>query len=606
MAKIKKLPQHEAQKIAAGEVVERPANVVKELVENAIDAGATQISVYLQEGGKKLIRVIDNGYGMSQEDAQLCFGQHATSKIKTVDDLETIATFGFRGEALASIAAVSNVTLITKEKETDDLAGTKLKLDAGDIVLQETVSATAGTDICIENLFFNLPARQKFLKKKETESRQITQLMHAFSLTYPHIHFKFFQGDRELINAGQTESRTARIAQLWDHQRAQQMISVQAEKKDRNIAISGLISNHQYFRYDRSNIFFFVNNRWIKNHDISRALLRGYTNVLPPARYPAAAIFIEVDPQKIDVNIHPRKEEVQFLNPRSITTLLQETVKSALENHLSSQLKKTVSFATQPHPFAVDTPPVSQNFSSPAQNTSFEKKVSPEIKSFNFDKDPFAPQQTNAAHQETIATNAAIAHNVEKQYDIIGQYKKTYILIEKNDGLFLVDQHAAHERILYQLFSQRFEDVATIKLMFPQIITLSADDMQTVYQHLEIFRNNSIEIESFGENQLVIHATPVHLKNCNLDELVKQVVGWIREHDHLEKKDFFKALNEKLHAQMACKAAVKAGDALTIEQIKKLLEDLDKTENRLTCPHGRPTGWLIHLHEIEKKFKRRK
>jgi len=598
MAKIKKLPPHEAQKIAAGEVVERPANVVKELVENAVDAGATQISIYLEEGGKQLIRIVDNGCGMSKEDAHLCFDQHATSKIKTVDDLETIATFGFRGEALASIAAVSTVTLTTKEKSSEDLSGTKLQLRAGETISEETVSCTAGTDICVENIFFNLPARQKFLKKKETESRHITQMLHAFCLDYLHIHFKFFQQGKEAFNCPPTQDIASRIAQLWDHHFSEQMIPVTTEEK-KGVTISGVISNHQYFRYDRGNIFFFVNKRWIKNQDLSRALLRGYSNVLPPARYPAACIFIDIDPTQVDVNIHPRKEEVQFLHPRTITKLLQATVKTALEDHLSSQIKQPVSFAPEP---------AIQPFYSQPQPTTFATEVT-QPKPFNFDASPFSESPEPQKHvpvQETISTNQAITPEVQKSYDIIGQYHKTYILIEKSDGLFLVDQHAAHERILYQLFSKRFEDVATVKLMFPEIVTISQEDMQTVTNHLNIFKKNGIQIEPFGENQLVVHATPVHIKNIQLDELICQVAGWVREFRELDESDFFKAINEKLHAQMACKAAVKAGDVLTMNQMEQLLVDLEKTENRLTCPHGRPTGWLLSLYEIEKRFKRKK
>jgi len=601
MAKIKKLPLHEAQKIAAGEVVERPANVVKELVENSIDAQATQIFVHLEDGGKKLIRVEDNGCGMSEQDAKLCFCQHATSKITTVEDLDSIATFGFRGEALASIAAVSNVTLITKEKNTENLTGTKLKLNAGKIIKQETVSATPGTDIIIENIFFNLPARQKFLKKKETESRQITQLLHAFCLAYPNIHFKFFNQKREQINCPQTKTRQARIAQVWDHAFSEQMITLCSSETKQAVSISGLISNHQYFRYDRGQIFFFVNNRWIKNFDLSRALLRGYTNVLPPARYPAAAIFIEVDPQKIDVNIHPRKEEVQFLNPRTITSLLQEAVKTTLENHLSSQLKKTVNISSQKN-FSDQAPFESQPFSrKPIENFSFSKQLQ-QPQAFTFQNNPL-PIETK--QKKILESNLQATPEVESLYNIIGQYKKTYILIEKEDGLFLIDQHAAHERILYQQLCGRFKNTATVKLMFPEIITLNEEDMETVAPHLEIFTKNNIQIEPFGQNQLVVHATPVHIKNIKMDELVKEVAGWVREHDQLEKDQFFKAINEKMHAQMACKAAIKAGDTLTMQQMEKLLQDLDQTENRLTCPHGRPTGWLLSLYEIEKKFKRK-
>ena len=303
------------------------------------------------------------------------------------------------------------------------------------------------------------------------------------------------------------------------------------------------------------------------------------------------------------------------MHPRTVANLVQATVKSALENHLSSQIKQPVNFQpsvakamagrpltfSQPNtykPFVFDTPHPSTPLAT-SDRPVFANPTTPEA----------TTRKQNETHQ-TIAKQTNINSTTteqnaqQKNYELIGQYKKTYLLLEKDDGLFLVDQHAAHERILYELFSKRFQDVATIKLMFPQIIDLNADDMHTVTPHLNIFLKNGIEIEPFGDTQLTVQSTPVHIKNIKIDELVRQVASWIREHDNLDEKDFFKAINEKLHAQMSCKAAVKAGDILTREQMEQLLVDLQKAENRLTCPHGRPTGWLLSIYEIEKKFKR--
>jgi len=588
MAKIKKLTIAEAQKIAAGEVVERPANVIKELIENSIDAGATAISVHIEDGGKKLIRIVDNGCGMSQEDAHLCFEQHATSKISSVNDLETISTHGFRGEALASIASVSSVTLITAEKNNLNADGIKLELKAGNVTNKEIVTATAGTDITIENIFFNIPARQKFLKKKETEQRQIAQLLHACCLDYLNIHFKYFVNDRTIISCPATTNIIDRVAQLWDHRFSEQMLQI--DQKDSDTTISGAISNHQYFRYDRNNIFLFVNKRWVKDQQLTRALLRGYQNVLPPARYPAAFLFIEVDPKEVDINIHPRKEEVQFLHPRRIATRVQTAVKTTLESHLSSQLKQTVEIRPQertlPKPFFPEPQKIVSNTFSKLPNPFSEKEQT----------QTFIPQPPVEEKNQTIEP--------KQEFNIIGQYKKTYILLERENGLFFVDQHAAHERILYELFSTRFEDVATVKLMFPEIIDVSHNDMILLSDHLQLFTQNGIEIEPFGENQLIIQSTPVHIKNINLREFILEVASWIHENQNVEKETLFKALHEKMRAQMACKAAIKAGDVLNQQQMENLINDLYKIENRLTCPHGRPTGWLLNVYDLEKKFKR--
>jgi DNA mismatch repair protein MutL len=631
MPKIKQLSAHEAQKIAAGEVVERPANIVKELIENSLDAHATSISLYVKDGGKELIRVVDNGSGMDLDDAQLCFNKHATSKITHVDELETINTFGFRGEALASISAVGKVTLITKTDDT--LEGNKLSVEQNSINNIEAVSATTGTDIAIQDLFYNIPARKKFLKTRDTEWRHILQLMHAFCLDYPNIHFKLFSEDKIVLNCPPTDDLATRFTQIWDNHNNKEMLSVKAERSDGTVAIAGTISNHQQFRYDRNGIFFFVNNRWIKDYKLTNALIKGYQNVIPHGKYPMAAIMITIDPKLVDINIHPRKEEVRFLHPRMVETLIKDTVKQELEQNISAHIS--------PESFGRATSAPTTHIPSPASKT---------FTPFDFDSVPFMQEDedsappsvqerpafdpTSVVHTSPIiphtpptgnqhttinnhtvqktATPEAITHEKEQvsipkelSFQIIGQYKKTYILIEQEDGLYLVDQHAAHERVLYELFSQRFDDVATIRLIFPQIIPVSQQELELFEPHLNLFHTNGIMIEPFGDNQLIVQSTPAHLKNASIQELVKQVIGWIYEQQNADEKDFFKAVNEKLHAQMACKAAVKAGDVLTMQQMQQILKDLHNSANRFACPHGRPTGWLLSVPEIEKKFKRR-
>ena len=342
MPKIKQLSAHEAQKIAAGEVVERPANIVKELIENAIDAQATKIMVYLEDSGKKLIRIIDSGYGMSPDDAQLCFAQHATSKITSVNQLQTINTFGFRGEALGSIAAISKVTLITKEKDTPE--GTKVLIEGSKVKEKQTIGCATGTDIAVRNLFYNIPARQKFLKKAQTEWRHIQQLFQAFCFSYPSIHFMLYSEGKLVYNCPPTDNLTSRCMQVWENNNTQHMLTINTSHDHDNLTIEGTISNHQHYRYDRSGIFFFVNHRWVKNFQLSKSLLKGYLNVIPQGRYPLAVINISIDPTVIDINIHPRKEEVKFMHPRRVEQLIQKAVKEALENNLSSHIKQPVTF----------------------------------------------------------------------------------------------------------------------------------------------------------------------------------------------------------------------------------------------------------------------
>lgn len=611
MARIKQLSPHEAQKIAAGEVVERPANVVKELIENALDAGATQITIYIEDAGKKLIRIIDNGCGMNQEDAHLCFKHHATSKITSVDQLNNLLTFGFRGEALSSIAAVSRITLITKE--IDAALGTKLQLENLHAVDEQTVTCNNGTDIAISDLFYNVPARKKFLKTNDTEWRQIQLLFHAFCLDYKYIHFTLYHHNSLVYNCPPVADLAQRISQIFDHTIASQLLPIAHEQN--GITLEGIISCHTYGRYDRSAIFFLVNKRWVKNHNLGKALLKGYANVLPPDKYPLACVHIALDPTQVDINIHPRKEEVQFLHPRQAENTITNAVKAALENHLSMQLQKKVSFATPQSGWQAQSTSTHIKGQLPSLETVSVSPLpssSPAITMPDIDTRPSSKDTSIASKPvDGIAQSfPSILRNTEcvsKDTDIqiIGQLHKTYILIEEKDSLFIVDQHAAHERILYEQFSARFENIATIALLFPSVITLSEHEMNLLMAHQDIFTRNHIALEQLGTNQIVITAIPVHLKEINMEELTRETIGWIEENQKADPELFYKKVNEKLHAQMACKAAVKAGDILTPTQMHQLICDLQKVNNRFTCPHGRPTGWNITLYEIEKKFKRK-
>ena len=639
MPKIKQLSQHEAQKIAAGEVVERPANIVKELVENSIDAGATRITIYIEDGGKQLIRIVDNGCGMDTADAEKCFDRHATSKITSVNELETIDTFGFRGEALASIASVSKITLLTKEEQT--LEGTCVKIEANTIIQINSIACATGTDITVADLFFNVPARKKFLKSTQTEWRAIQLLFNAFCFDYPHIHFSLFSEGKQVHNCPIANDLKNRALQLFEPvtHNHQLQISVTGE-----ISLHGIISDHQQYRYDRSSIYFFVNKRWVKNQHLSSALVKGYANVIPQGRYPIAVINITVPSHEVDINIHPRKEEVKFLHPRRVEQILQQAVKSALENNLSQHLKKDVTIKpaeqktyTQNvrdfNPFDFDTflktvdqnpfkfnlsEDVSHHVNHTKNELNIENKyrAHPDISNEALaklelieeyprvlnDLDPFVPSSKDTNTKFSIPQPLTIH---QKNYRLIGQYNNTYLLVEKEDGLFLVDQHAAHERILYELFSQRFHEVATIQLLFPHIITLNTHDMETIIPHLDIFIQHGILIEQCASDQLIIQSLPVHLKNESINEIIKEAISWIIECQLLDKDSFKKTINHKLQAQMACKAAVKAGDILTQEKMEQLLSDLEVTANRFSCPHGRPTGWLLSLSEIEKKFRRK-
>ena len=602
MGKIKILPPHEAQKIAAGEVIDRPANVVKELIENSLDAGASSLILKLNNGGKTALILIDNGCGMSAEDARLAIHNHATSKLHNVDDIPHLSTFGFRGEALASIAAVSQMSITTKT--ADDLQGVQLTIDAGTILHETYIACNTGTTIEINNIFYNLPARKKFLKKDETEWNVIYQMIQALCLAHRHCSFTIYHNDHQVLHAPAVATLQERVTQIFDSTLATNTIACTAENKTHGISITAVVTHPTYHRYDRNYLFFFVNNRWVKNHKLGQAVIKAYASILPARRYPAGAFFITIDPELVDINIHPRKEEVQFLHPRVVEDALELMVHTALQNSTARDLGATFTpapktvFASAPqkisstHAAAPSSPPQPwqfgriHNIPQPHVITASQKPVP-------------AP-----ALEEQEKINTATSLPIEHNYRLIGQLHATYIIIETDEGMVLIDQHAAHERILYEQFGKRFENSATTHLMFPQLITLSAADAAIVKPWLSIFAEHGIILEQLNGHQLVVKAVPVHAKQNNIEELVKAAIGWIHETETIDVQQFAKSLHDKMRCMMACKAAIKAGDILDERQMHELLEKLHATENRMTCPHGRPTTLKISISEIERKFKR--
>lgn len=625
MSKIQRLSIHEIQKIAAGEVVDRPANVVKELIENSLDARATHIKICIRDGGKQLIRVIDNGCGMDHTDAKMCFEHHATSKISTLSDLDNIATYGFRGEALSSIASISRVTLISKE--LDAQCGIRLMLQDGNIIDESIVGTAAGTDISIEDIFYNIPARKKFLKTRETEWRHIVHLVHAYCLAYTSIHFELISEEQQVLNCPPAKDLHERVIQLWHYDVGARMMSIIDEINDNNINITGIISDQQYSQYDRSNIYVFVNSRWIKNNHLIKALIKGYSNSLQPGKFPAAVLAIAIKQSDIDVNVHPRKEEVKFLHPQIVDNLVTASIKKTFEHNLNSKIKPL------PQP-EIDCffqePLITKTQISPSRHT---ESNSPEIfipqQAIKLDSQesivpdgielpsepPFAqiategtsiksiipPEQKENSHNLTFISES---RDPIQQATIIGQFNKTYIVLEHEQGLMLIDQHAAHERILFEQFAACFDDIATVKLLFPAIITLPTHDISLLECHKDLLARHGILAESFGQQQIIVSSTPVSLQHINMVDLIKQFVALIHEHEHIDEQELREKLIDDVRALMACHAAVKSGDNLSTLQMKTIIDDLAKTDNNVTCPHGRPTSWILASNEIEKRFKR--
>ena len=601
---IKILSTEQAIKIAAGEVIERPANIAKELIENSIDAQATHITIHLKKAGKELFSITDNGIGMSAADLNLCIQNHATSKISTVDDLETITTFGFRGEALASINAVSNLTLISKRAQ--DHVATKLEFQFGKKIKTEEVSHQTGTTVVIENLFDNIPARQKFLKQDETEYRAIVHIFKAFCLQYNNVHFQLYHNDQLQFNCPATTSKKERFAQLWDMSIYNQLIDIPMST-NQFCSLEGVMSNSTYQRYDRNQIFIFVNNRLVKNNDISKAILKSYLGILPNQKFPAASLHITVPSNTVDVNIHPKKEEVKFLYAHKIETFITQQLTKLLTQHTLPQMQKAA--YTQPFTQPVFTRHTYQQFTSPqlfkpffvpAPQTPLSTYHRP-VENQSFEQD----QSSKIIQKQTQENVQQAIHEADEIHiSIIGQYAQTYIMIERPDGLMLIDQHAAHERILYEELKKNFNQIPTIQLMFPEVVKLNGLEIQCAYQYTDMLKQHGFTFESFSDDEILIQSVPVHTKNQNIKELIKQAITLLQETNTDDIQRFHELFHEKMHANLACKTAIKAGDTLNMEQMQTLIAKLIRTENRFCCPHGRPTSHLITLDEITKKFKR--
>jgi DNA mismatch repair protein MutL len=604
MQTIKILPPQEAQKIAAGEVVERPASVIKELIENSIDAQATAISVHAYDAGKRRIVIADNGGGMSRADALMCFEPHATSKISSVDELEDLSSFGFRGEALASISSVSRVTLTTRN-EADEL-GLKLVRSGGVVESQERLSCPVGTTIEISDLFYNTPARKKFLKQDETEWNQILTVLHAFCLSHKHIAFKLFRDDKRVFNAPATQNLKDRIGQMFDYDLADGMLEILRDEAATGVCVSGYISNHQLWRYNRNHIFFFVNNRFVKNPDLKKALVKGYNNVLPPDRFPLGFVFIEINKSLVDVNVHPRKEEVQFSKPRLVENCVTEQVKKTLEARVTKSLGSheavryaDYSFSSAPSSFEA----VPLQYEAPVSFNSVPKPAfyshSAPLPSFVHEQPQEQCKAITFEHKQEENTGLELSSS-----RIIGQFLNTYILIEQGSELVIIDQHAAHERVLYEEFASYFEKRAGTRLMFPEIVTLSLPHMDIVMSEQLLLENLGIEIQKVGESQVAITSSPPKVLGASLRELLAHLVSFVEENDEADSVLFRQKLTEHVHSHMACKAAVRAGDVLSHEEMVSLIKKLQASNNRLICAHGRPTLWTITCKELEKKFQR--
>ncbi len=595
---IRILPPELAAKIAAGEVVERPASVVKELIENSIDAGATDIKVEIRQGGTRLIRVTDDGCGIPAEEVPLAFARHATSKILSADDLERIATLGFRGEALASIAAVSRLTLQTHAE--GKTVGTQIKLDGGKIVRQGAYGIPKGTVAIVENLFYNVPARRKFLRTPQTEGGHIYRVVTLYALAYPEIRFTLVSdGHRTFQSAGDGELFGV-LAQVFGLEKAKNMIQISGEDDD--IRVSGYVGAPSVHRGDRTKIVLFLNRRLIRDSHLTYAVIQAYHTLLPIGRFPIAVLFLEVDPAKVDVNVHPTKAEVRLREPGKVFRAVQHTVRAALVE--SSPIPEIAPDVWQ----TGKIPSAEQAIVAPKAPPAVEVQLPMDLPTPK-EETPLAPNESAQPPRwrapEEPGKEPGERQPAEKlpPLRVVGQVAATYIVAEGPDGLYLIDQHAAHERILYeQMMRERAGGaIASQGLLSPLSVDLDPLDAAVVAENLEVLRMLGFELELFGGNAFLLRGVPTVLHKQDPAQALAEVARGLSQGRNLVEKEREEAL-----IRIVCKrAAVKGGQVLSQKEMEALVRQLEETLSPRTCPHGRPTVLVVSANSLEKLFGRR-
>jgi len=602
MSRIKLLPETLASQVAAGEVVERPASVVKELVENSIDAGARAIEVGIQRGGMSRIRVVDDGCGMDRDDALLSLERHATSKIASAADLAAISTLGFRGEALPSIASVSRLRLSTREPGA--VAGTEILVNGGRIETVRDGGEAPGTQIEVRSLFYNVPARRKFLRSETTEARNIEHQFFLQALAHPEIGFTLVREDNIASQLPITTSLRDRIRDLYGAKLLDDLLEISLRDR-RGIQVQGWIGRAGVSRQTRAQQFVFVNGRAIDSGILSTALREGYHTALMRGQFPVTFLFVDLDPREVDVNVHPAKREVRFRDPASVREAIVEAVQRTLE---SGRVEWQRKFNAPAAP-AAGLPPGPAATRPDGGTTSVSSQI--------VGRDTARPSNFAPLDQASRADSLNLPRPIDgnrpepqieprrdQQFQIIGVLNRLYVLMENSDGLVLVDQHAAHERILFEELRRRMEEqgVPSQRMLLPQIFSLPPRDAEWVERNVATLQKMGIGIEDFGANSFRVDTLPAFLEIADaagfLRKVIDELITTSRSSSPLR-------LGEDMIAKTVCRHAVKANDPLRYPEIEKLIRDLLACDLPYCCPHGRPTMIQISHAELEKKFGRK-
>ncbi len=608
MSRIALLPEEVASQVAAGEVVERPASVVKELVENSLDAGATRIEVLIRSGGNSFIRIVDNGCGMDRDDALLCLERHATSKIRTGADLMAIHTLGFRGEALPSIASVSRFRLTTREHGA--LAGTEVLVNGGRMENVRDSGEPEGTQIEVRSLFYNLPARRKFLRTENTESSHVEHTLQLQAIGHPGVGFTFVSDDRVVHQLPPGQTLRERLRDLFGAALVGELLDVPATEIA-GVRVLGLLGRAGVSRSTRQQQIVFLNGRPVENPTISHALREGYHTALMKGQHPVTFLSIQMDPAAVDVNVHPAKREVRFRDPSLIREILVEATRRVLESDRASW-SRTFSAPQPPQPAHAETPPLippQEQFTLRRGWSQFPTTTSEPVKNPAHVTGISPPQTESPAPQSQPVISAPPSASPPQARDgqnfkFIGVLGRLYILMENAGGLVLVDQHAAHERILFEEMRKRMEGqgVPTQRLLLPITLQVAPRDADWLRENLENLSRTGIGLEPFGAGTFKIDALPQFLSASEPAQLLRDIIDEL--HDTSQQTSKLR-LGEDMIAKTVCRHAVKANDVLREPECLRLVQDLLACELPYCCPHGRPTMIQLSYLELEKKFGRK-
>jgi len=607
MSRIRLLPDTVASQVAAGEVVERPASVVKELIENSIDAGARKIDIVIRRGGISLVRVIDDGWGMDRDDALLSLERHATSKIRSAADLQAVATLGFRGEALPSIASVSRFRLTTREAGA--VAGTEIIVNGGKVDIVRDGGEAPGTQVEVRSLFYNLPARRKFLRSENTESRNIEHQIHLQAIGHSQIGFSLLRDDRMSFQLPAAATLGDRIRDLYGIELLERLVEVNGAPS-RNIRIGGFIGQAGLSRQTRAQQLVFVNGRAIESGLLTAAIREGYHTALMKGQFPVTFLFLEIDPASVDVNVHPAKREVRFRDPTAVREAIVHSIQQTLERGRVEWQEKfrapTIATTAVPEKAAPDLKLRAQA-AAPEESHRELPHLGSTVAGIGLSAVALAKADDPGRAikpDESLAQAAVRRDGNQQQFQIVGVLSKLYVLMENADGLVLVDQHAAHERILFEELRRRMEEqgVPTQKLLLPQTFDVPPRDADWIERNVSILQKMGIGIESFGPGTFKIDSLPGFLSVSDPAQFMRKVVDDLKSAGNSTSP---MRLGEEMIAKTVCRHAVKANDPLRYPEIEKLIRDLLDCDLPYCCPHGRPTMIQISLAELEKKFGRK-